>query len=112
MSTGHRAVEYLHQMRRFAAFGQQLEERLEHPALAQPPKPLPYAVPLAKLTWDRPPGEVVHREEMQSFQKFTVIPPLCRPGASGLPGKPPPQAPNPRLSSSSAWSASSKTDLL
>jgi hypothetical protein len=49
---------------------------------------------------------------MQSFQKFTVIPPLCRPGASGLPGKPPPQAPNPRLSSSSAWSASSKTDLL
>ena len=49
MGTRCRAVEELDQVCRLAAFRQQLEECLEYPGAAEPPEPLPYAVPLAKF---------------------------------------------------------------
>ena len=43
------AVEKLDQVSRLAVLCKQLEERLEYPRPAEPPEPLPYAVPFAKL---------------------------------------------------------------
>ena len=68
-----RAVEELHQVRRLAAFRQQLEECLEYARPAEPPKPLPYGVPLAKFAGQRAPSYVVHGEVVDRLEEFTVV---------------------------------------
>jgi hypothetical protein len=74
-----RAVKELDQIRRPAAFGQQLEECLEDTRPAEPPEPLPYAIPFAKFTGQSPPGDVVNCEVVKRFQKFTIVTPRLSP---------------------------------
>ena len=62
-------------MSRLAAFCQQLEEGLEYPRPAEPPEPLPYAVPFAKLAGQRTPSYVVNGEVVERLQEFTVVMP-------------------------------------
>jgi hypothetical protein len=62
-------------VRRLAAFRQQLKEGLKYSGAAEPPEPLPYAVPFAKFAWKCTPGYAVHSEVVDSFQEFTVIMP-------------------------------------
>jgi hypothetical protein len=78
VGAGRRAVEELDQVRRLTAFRQQLKEGLKHPGAAQPPEPLPDAVPFAKLARQRTPRYVVDREVVHGFEEFAVI-------ATGLP---------------------------
>ena len=79
MSTRCRAVEELDQMRRLTAFRQQLEECLEYPGAAKPPKPLPYAVPIAKFAGECTPSDAVYREVVEGFQEFPVVMPRLSP---------------------------------
>src|SRR5215469_5953155 len=74
-----RAVEELDQVCRPAAFRQQLEECLEYPGAAEPPEPLPHAVPFAEFIGERTPGYAVHREVVDGLQEFTVIMPWLSP---------------------------------
>src|SRR5712671_1637700 len=67
-----RAVEELNQVCRLAAFRQQLEEGLEYSGAAEPPEPLPYAVPFAKFAGECTPGYAVYREVVDGFQEVTV----------------------------------------
>jgi len=60
-------------MRRFAAFREHLKERLEYTRSAEPPEPLPYAVPFAKFFGQRSPGNAVDREIVDRLQEFTVV---------------------------------------
>ena len=62
-----------------AAFGQHLEECLEHPGTAEPPEPLPYAVPFAIFTGERAPRYAVHCEVVDSLEEFMVIAPWLSP---------------------------------
>jgi hypothetical protein len=62
-------------MRRFAAFREHLKERLEYTRSAEPPEPLPYAVPFAKFFGQRSPGNAVDREIVDCLQEFTVVMP-------------------------------------
>ena len=62
-------------MRRFAAFREHLKERLEYTRSAEPPEPLPYAVPFAKFCGQRSPGNAVDREIVDRLQEFTVVMP-------------------------------------
>src|SRR3954451_14260550 len=66
-------IDHLNEVRGAARLGEERQHCLEHAPLAQPPKSLPYAVPIAKLARQGPPGDVVNREIMQRFQEFTVI---------------------------------------
>ena len=66
-------IEHLHQMSAVAQVGQSVEKRLEHAGAGQPPEALPHAVPVAELGRQRPPGDVVHREIVQRFQKLAVV---------------------------------------
>ena len=74
-----RAVEELDQVGRRATFRQQLKEGLEYPAAAEPPEPLPYAVPFAKLAGECAPGYAVYSEVVDGFQEFTIIVPRLSP---------------------------------
>ena len=74
-----RAVEELDQVCRLTAFRQQLEECLEYPRAAEPPEPLPYAVPVAIFAGDRAPRYAVYCEIVDGFQEFTVIMPWLSP---------------------------------
>ena len=74
-----RAVEELDQVCGLAAFRQQLEECLEYPGAAEPPKPLPHAVPFAKFTGERTPRYAMHRKVVDGFQEVTVIMPGLSP---------------------------------
>ena len=69
-----RAVEELDQVGRRATFRQQLKEGLEYPAAAEPPEPLPYAVPFAKLAGECAPG-YVEREVRANlvYRDFTRV---------------------------------------
>src|SRR6516164_7890299 len=60
-------------MRRVAAFREYLKERLEDTRPAEPPEPLPYAVPVAKFTGQRSPGNTVDREIVDCLQEFSVV---------------------------------------
>jgi hypothetical protein len=71
--THHSTVEELHHVRALAGLRQELQEGLEHSGAAEPPEPLPDAVPIAKLGWQSPPRDAVHREVMQCLQEVTVI---------------------------------------
>ena len=73
MRAYHRAIEELHHMRGLAGLRQELQERFEHAGAAEPPEPLPDAVPIAELGRQRPPGDAMHREVMQCFQELAII---------------------------------------
>jgi hypothetical protein len=73
MSPYHGAVEHLNQMGGFARLRQHLEKCFEHAGSAEPPEPLPDAVPLSEFRWQSPPRDVVHREIVQGPQKLTVV---------------------------------------
>jgi hypothetical protein len=60
-------------MRRLAAFREYLKERLEDARPTEAPEPLPYAVPVAKLIGQCPPGDTVDREIVDCLQEFSVI---------------------------------------
>jgi hypothetical protein len=69
MGRRHGAIEELHQVRRWALLGEQLEKDLECARPAQPPEPFPDAVPFAELGRDGPPTEVVNGEKKISASK-------------------------------------------
>jgi len=73
MSPHHGAVEHLNQVSGLAGLGQDLKERLEHARPAEPPEPLPDAVPVPELPRQGSPGDVVNREIVQRFQKLAVV---------------------------------------
>src|SRR5271166_5637343 len=73
MSPHDGGIEHLNKMRGLAQAGQRLEERLERPGLAQPPKPFPNAVPRTELGGQRAPGYVMYREIVQRFQKLAIV---------------------------------------
>ena len=79
MSACGRAVEELDQMRRLAAFREHLKECLEDTRPAEPPEPLPYAVPFAKFFGQRSPGDAVDREIMDCLQEVTIVMPRLSP---------------------------------
>src|ERR1043166_7353893 len=60
-------------MRRLAAFREYLKERLKDARPTEAPEPLPYAVPVAKLIGQCPPGDTVDREIVDCLQEFSVI---------------------------------------
>jgi hypothetical protein len=61
MGAHHGRVEHLHEMGAFTHLGERLEKGFEHTGLAQPPETLPDTVPMAKITWQRTPSDVVDR---------------------------------------------------
>ena len=69
----YRAIELLHQVCGWTVLGQHLEESLEHAGVAQPPEPLPHAVPLAEPLRQRTPRDVVSREIMERLKKEPVV---------------------------------------
>ena len=75
MSARCRAVEELYQMRSLAALREHLKECLKDARPAEPPEPLPYAVPVAKFFRQRAPGNAVDREIMDCLQEFPVVMP-------------------------------------
>ncbi len=79
MSARSRAIEELYQMRRLAAFCKNLKECLEYARSAEPPEPLPYAVPFAKFHGQRSPGNAVDCEIVDCLQEFTVVMPRLSP---------------------------------
>ena len=62
-------------MRRSALLGEQWAEDLEYARPAEPPEPLPHAVPVAELGRQSPPYDVVHREIVECFRELTVVVP-------------------------------------
>jgi len=62
MRPHHGAVEHLHHMCGLAGLCQELEKCLKHARAAEPPEPLPDAVPVAELRWQGSPRDAVHRE--------------------------------------------------
>ena len=79
VGTRCRAIEELDQVCRLAAFRQHLEECLEYPGATEPPEPLPYAVPFAKVARKCAPRYAVHSEVVDGFQELTVIMPWLAP---------------------------------
>jgi hypothetical protein len=75
-----RAVEELYQMRRLTAFCQDLKERLEYTRPAQPPEPLPYAVPVSKFLGQCSPRNTVDREVVDCLEESTVVMPRLSSG--------------------------------
>ena len=62
-------------MRRLAAFRKNLTECLEYTRSAEPPEPLPYAVPVAEFLGQCSPGNAVDREIVNCLKEFTVVMP-------------------------------------
>ncbi len=62
-------------MRRLAAFRKNLKECLEYTRSAEPPEPLPYAVPVAEFLGQCSPGNAVDREIVNCLKEFTVVMP-------------------------------------
>ena len=81
MGAHHGAVEELHQMRRTALLGEQLEKHLEHTRAAKPPEALPDTVPVAELGRQRPPGDIVHRKVEDRLQELAIV--VARLAAAG-----------------------------
>ena len=75
-----RAVEELHQMRGLAALRQYLEECLEHAGAAEPPEPLPDAVPVSVFLGQRTPSDVVDRKIVDRLEEFAIVMPGFPPG--------------------------------
>ena len=76
MGAHDRRIDHLDEVSGAAHSRQKGEHRLENAPPAQPPKPLPDAVPIAKLRRQRSPGDVVNREKMQRLQKLAIVPPF------------------------------------
>src|ERR1700704_4955677 len=76
MGAHDRRIDHLNEVSGAAHPRQNGEHGLEYAPLAQPPKPLPDAVPSAKLRWQGSPGDVVNRKIMQRFQELAIIAPL------------------------------------
>ncbi len=76
MRPDHGRVEHLDQISGLAPLRQQLKERLKHATLAQPPEPLPDAVPVSEFLRKRPPSDVVYRKIVESFQELAIVTPL------------------------------------
>jgi hypothetical protein len=74
MRAHDRRIDHLNEMRSAARLGQERQHRLEYTPLAQPPKPLPHTIPLAKFSRQSTPGDIVNRKVMQRFQEFTIVP--------------------------------------
>src|SRR5258708_36572014 len=101
MGAHDRRIDHLNEVRGATHPRRHGEHSLEYAPLAQPPKPLPDAVPSAKLRGQGSPGDVVNREIMQCFQKLAIIAPLV-PAArarrpEGLHDNPPTAILHPRL---------------
>ncbi|HWN50124.1 MAG TPA: hypothetical protein VNO18_09885 [Xanthobacteraceae bacterium] len=60
MGAHNRRIDHLNEVSGAAQFGQIGEQSLEYADLAQPPKPLPDAVPFAKFRRQRSPGDVMN----------------------------------------------------
>ena len=73
MSAHDRGVEHLNEMRRGAHVGERVEECLEHACFAQAVEAFPDAVPGTETFRQSAPTHVLHSEEMQGFEKQTVI---------------------------------------
>ena len=69
-------------MRRGAHRGERIEERLEHPGLAQAIEALPYAVPMAETLRQSAPANVLDGEEMKRLEEAAIVL-----GLSSAPGK-------------------------
>jgi len=76
MGAHYGGIEHLHQMRRLAHCRQGIEEGFEGAGSAQPPEPLPHAVPMPELFRESPPSDVVNHEILQGFEKPSVVPSL------------------------------------
>ena len=74
-----RAIEELDQVCRLTALRQQLEECLEYSGAAEPPEPLPYAVPFAMFAWECAPRYAVYSEVVDRLEEFPVIMPWLSP---------------------------------
>ena len=83
MSARCRAIKKLDQVRCLAEFHQHLKECLEHPGATEPPKPLPYAVPLAIFAGECTPCYAVYGEVVDGLQEFTVVMPRLSPARLG-----------------------------
>src|SRR5271155_420442 len=73
MGTHHGGIEHLHQMRRLAHRRQGIEERFESSRSAQPPEPLPYAVPVPEFLRKSPPSNIMNHKIVQGFEKLSVV---------------------------------------
>ena len=68
-------------MRCLAAFCKNLKECLEDTRSAEPPEPLPYAVPIAKFVGQCSPGNAVDREIVNCLQESAVVMPRLSPAS-------------------------------
>src|SRR5271167_5149462 len=76
MGAHHGGIEHLHQMRRLAHRRQGIEERFESSRSAQPPEPLPHAVPVPEFLRKSPPSNIMNHKIVQGFEKPSVVPAL------------------------------------
>src|SRR4051794_34961232 len=60
MGAHDRRIDHLNQVRGAARLGQERQHRLENTPLAQSPEPLPDAVPLAELSRQGAPSDIVN----------------------------------------------------
>ena len=71
MGAHHGGIEHLHQMRRLAHRRQGIEERFESSRSAQPPEPLPHAVPAPEFLRKSPPSNIMNHKIVQGFEKLS-----------------------------------------
>ena len=50
-----------------------LKERLEDTRPAEPPEPLPYAVPVPEFLRKSPPSDIMNHKIVQGFEKLSVV---------------------------------------
>src|SRR4249920_338266 len=63
-------------MRRLAQRRQGIEERFESSRSAQPPEPLPHAVPVPEFLRKSPPSDIMNHKIVQGLEKLSVVPAL------------------------------------
>src|SRR6476620_257182 len=76
MGAHHGGIEHLRQMRRLGHRRQGIEERFESSRSAQPPEPLPHAVPVPEFLRKSPPSDIMNHKIVQGFEKLSVVPAL------------------------------------
>src|SRR4249920_953007 len=76
MGAHHGGIEHLHQMRRLAHRRQGIEERFESSRSAQPPEPLPHAVPAPEFLRKSPPSNIMNHKIVQASRNFRSFRPL------------------------------------
>jgi hypothetical protein len=65
MGAHHGGIEHLHQMRRLAHRRQGVEECFESSRSAQPPEPLPHAVPVPEFLRKSPPSDIMNHDLLE-----------------------------------------------